>query len=117
MRKFLKNIIEAYHYHEMISDNIEMKRIDLNNIKMAFDRHEEDTDTSRHVYLITSLLITKCTDKYIILNIKLIRPGMIIGKAGNNLDLLNATMNTYTRKDVKINIIEDKLWMYNHNKN
>jgi len=42
--------------------------------------------------------------------IELIKPGILIGKGGRNIDKLTSYLNNYLDTTLKINIVESKLW-------
>ena len=86
-----------YHYSDWKDDDYNEYRLDmrrLNNLK------------------ITDVLSREEKDRWVVW-IHLQRPGLLIGRAGQDLDKLEKSLKTKMGKTVKVLIKEEELWMFN----
>lgn len=68
--------------------------------KMKYDKARED---------VISLGVTKIEFRGTVVTITLIRPGLLIGRHGKNIDDLTEYLSKQLRQKISINIIEDKI--------
>lgn len=68
--------------------------------KMKYDKARED---------VISLGVTKIEFRGTVVTITLIRPGLLIGWHGKNIDDLTEYLSKQLRQKISINIIEDKI--------
>ena len=81
----------------------------LNKAKRSMAWYWQEQGMTRHMLLITDVSLT-LGEKEHILTITLERPGLLIGKAGRDIDALRDRLTSGLGHPIKIHIVEDKQW-------
>ena len=81
----------------------------MKDAKWSMTWHWKERGLSRHMLLITDVSL-KLGDEEHTLTITLERPGLLIGKAGRDIDALQERLSSGLGHPTKILIVEDKQW-------